>query len=71
MTWAQDQVDTFIESFVWTDFEKNNRRMSTSNGHMIAGNQSLLTIWGVNQSHIAITEWPTEHIINLGVIYLE
>ena len=31
MTWDQDQVDSFIKIFNWTNFEKKNCRLNTSN----------------------------------------
>ena len=31
MTWDQDQVDSFMKSYSWTNFEQKSCRMSTSN----------------------------------------
>ena len=30
MTWDQNQVDSFVESYNWTNFEQKSCRMSTS-----------------------------------------
>ena len=32
MTWDQDQVDSFMKSYNWTNFEQKSCRMSTSIG---------------------------------------
>ena len=31
MTWDQDQVDSFMKSYNWTNFEQKSCRMNTSN----------------------------------------
>ena len=69
MTWDQDQVDSFMKSYNWTNFEQKSCRMSTSSVPCLSFKNKKVGTMPTIRTIPYIRQWRVETSLH-SVIYI-